>query len=246
MGSTPDPSTVRATDRVMTMTGTETDPKARKPRGEYAKTGAKRAAILDAALEVFAESGYRSGSLKDIATRVGMSEAGLLHHFKNKSDLLAAVLDRRDEQSLEFVDFTDPDGSVGLRGLVRLARYNASVPGVVELYTTLSAEATSPQHPAHDYFVRRYAFTREQASAMFSRLADDGRLAPGADPMRAAVATLAFMDGLQVQWLLDRSVVDMAAALEEFFRGFVSGFESEDDDKPDHEVDDFVPGEDVA
>ena len=233
---------VRDADKVMTMTDTETGPKARKPRGEYAKTGAKRAAILDAALEVFAESGYRSGSLKDIATRVGMSEAGLLHHFKNKSELLAAVLDRRDEQSLDFVDFNDPDGSVGLRGLVRLARYNASVPGVVELYTTLSAEATSPQHPAHDYFVRRYEFTREQASAMFGRLADDGRLTPGADPMRAAVATLAFMDGLQVQWLLDRSVVDMAAALEEFFQGFVVGFECE----ADVEADDFTPGEDVA
>ena len=54
--------------------------------------------------------------------------------------------------------------------------------------------------------------------------------------MRAAVATLAFMDGLQVQWLLDRSVVDMAAALEEFFRGFVNGF---DDVEPtDAEADD--------
>ena len=77
---------------------------------------------------------------------------------------------------------------------------------------------------------------------MFGRLADDGRLAPGADPMRAAVATLAFMDGLQVQWLLDRSVVDMAAALEEFFEGFVVGFERE----ADVEADDFTPGEDVA
>ena len=55
---------VRDADKVMTMTDTETGPKARKPRGEYAKTGAKRAAILDAALEVFAESGYRSGSLE--------------------------------------------------------------------------------------------------------------------------------------------------------------------------------------
>jgi hypothetical protein len=50
------------------------------------------------------------------------------------------------------------------------------------------------------------------------------------------------MDGLQVQWLLDRSVVDMAAALEEFFQGFVRGFEREGD----LEDDDFTPGEDVA
>ena len=82
------------------MTQTPSLPRVRKPRGEYAKTSAKRTAILDAALEVFAESGYRSGSLRDVAGKVGMSEAGLLHHFPNKSALLAAVLDRRDRRAL--------------------------------------------------------------------------------------------------------------------------------------------------
>src|SRR4051794_20610911 len=192
MGFDAPPPKDGATGMVRTMADTKTAPRARRPRGEYAKTSAKREAILDSALEVFAESGYRSGSLRDIATRVGMSEAGLLHHFKNKSELLAAVLDRRDQQSLKYVDFQHPDGMVGLRGLVHLAEYNASVPGVVELYTTLSAEATSPQHPAHQYFVERYQFTRERVSEMFARMASEGRLVPGIDPMRAAVATLAF------------------------------------------------------
>src|SRR6476660_3397787 len=130
-------------DMVRTMTNTETAPKTRQPRGEYAKTGAKREAILDAALEVFAESGYRSGSLREIAQRVGMSEAGLLHHFRSKSALLMAVLDHRDDLSRAVVDFEDPDGVAALRGLVALADRNASTPGVIELYCTLSAEATS-------------------------------------------------------------------------------------------------------
>ncbi len=33
------------------------------------------------------------------------------------------------------------------------------------------------------------------------------------------------MDGLQVQWLLEPSSTDMAEALAEFFRGFVTGFD---------------------
>ena len=147
-------------DTVRIVTQTPSPPRVRKPRGEYAKTGAKRTAILDAALEVFAESGYRSGSLRDVAGKVGMSEAGLLHHFPNKSALLAAVLDRRDQHSLELVPFGGPDGAVSLRGLVELAAYNASVPGVVELYCILSAEATAPDHPAHEYFIGRYEYTR--------------------------------------------------------------------------------------
>jgi len=203
------------------MTETTAPPRTRKPRGEYAKTSAKRTAILDAALEVFAESGYRSGSLRDVALRVGMSEAGLLHHFPNKSALLAAVLDRRDEHSLTRVPIRGDDGAATVRGLIELAAYNASVPGVVELYCILSAEATSPAHPAHEYFVGRYEFTRSNLRTAFEILEGEGRLAPGVKPQKAAVATIAMMDGLQVQWLLDRESVDMAEELRAFFAGFV-------------------------
>ncbi|MFJ6653408.1 TetR/AcrR family transcriptional regulator [Microbacterium sp. NPDC091313] len=197
----------------------------RRPRGEYAKSEATRQAILDAALEVFAVSGYRAGSLREIAQRVGMSEAGLLHHFPRKSALLQAVLDHKDDLARSIVDFQIEDGVQALRDLVELARYNASMPGVIELFCTVSAEATAPGHPAHEYFQRRYAFVRDSVADAFVRIRESGRLAPGIDPRRAAVATVALMDGLQVQWLLDPSSTDMAADLSEFFRGFVRGYD---------------------
>lgn len=207
------------------MTGAAEKSAGRKPRGEYAKSEAKRKAILDAALEVFAESGFRAGSLREVAQRVGMSEAGLLHHFRNKGTLLQAVLDHRDDLAREIVDFEKADGVDALRGLVHLARVNAASPGVVELYCVLSAEATAPDHPAHAYFVRRYEYVREVIGAAFQRIADSGRLLPGVDPGRAAVTTIALMDGLQVQWLFEPTSTDMAEALSEFFRGFVKGFD---------------------
>lgn len=194
---------------------------ARKVRGEYAKTRERRQAILDAALEVFAEAGYRSGSLRDIAQRVGMSEAGLLHHFRNKVALLEAVLEHRDDRARELVPIESENGAAVLRGLVRLAEYNASIPGVVELFCTLSAEATAPDHPAHAYFVRRYEFTRGNLERSFTGLQAQGRLKAGMTPHHGAVTIIAMMDGLQVQWLLDRSVVNMADALRELFSVFV-------------------------
>jgi AcrR family transcriptional regulator len=202
----------------------------RKPRGEYAKTRARKTAILDAALEVFAQSGYRSGSLRDVAAIVGISEAGLLHHFPNKVKLLEAVLEHRDDLSRDKVDVDAADGALTLQGLVDLAVYNASVPGVVELYCTLSAEATSSDHPAHDYFVRRYEGTRSTIAGAFSRLDDDDRLKLRVDPLRAAIATIALMDGLQVQWLLDPGVVNMARELSDFFDSLVKGFRESDVD----------------
>lgn len=203
----------------------ETATRARKrggPRGEYAKSSATREAILDAALEVFA-SGYNSGSLRDIANKVGMSEAGLLHHFKSKSALLEAVLDKRDQRVREIIDISSENGMEVLRGSVALARYNASNPGVVQLYCTLSAESTSPAHPAHAYFLKRYESVRDNITRSFEDIAREGRLMAGLTPRRAAIATIAMMDGLQVQWLLDRDVVDMGDALQEFFDAMIVG-----------------------
>ena len=197
-----------------------------RPRGSYAKSDVTRAAILEAALDVFARGGYRSGSLREIAEQVGMSEAGLLHHFPNKSALLAAVLDLRDQHSLSMVPLRGEDPYEALRGLITLARYNASVPGVVDLYCTLSAEATSPNHPAHDYIVGRYAFTFENMRDSFQRCADHGTLREGVTPANAARATIALMDGLQVQWLLDRDSVDMGDELSIYLHGIVD-FEDE-------------------
>lgn len=194
---------------------------ARGRRGEYAKSREKREAILDAALEVFAEAGYRSGSLREIAARVGMSEAGVLHHFRSKVALLEAVLEHRDDNSRLLVPIESNDGAAVLRGLVELAAHNASIPGVVELYCTLSAEGTSPDHPAHGYFVRRYEYTRGNIERAFTALESEGRLRAGMTPHRGAVTMIAMMDGLQVQWLLDRSVVDMAQELRDLFSVFV-------------------------
>jgi len=204
---------------VMTMTDTIAPAESRR-RGSYAKTEATRKSILDAALEVFSGSGYRSGSLREIAGLVGMSEAGLLHHFRNKSALLEAVLEERDDRARALVPIESNDGAAVLRGLVELAAYNASIPGVVELYATLSAEATAPDHPAHAYFVRRYEYTRGNIERAMTDLQSRGRLRNGMTPRRAAITIISMMDGLQVQWLLDRSVLDMAEELRVLFTTF--------------------------
>lgn len=179
-------------------------------RGPYRKTRDVRRRILDAALEVFAESGYRSGSLREIATRVGMSEAGLLHHFPSKIELLREVLAHRDERADRIVDRGGEDGIATLAGVIELARLNATEPGAVEIYCVLSAEATSPDHPAHEFFVNRYAALRQQMTATFERLREGGLLREGVEPRKAAVRLIAIWDGLQVQWLLNRDCLDMA------------------------------------
>jgi AcrR family transcriptional regulator len=189
--------------------------------GGYARGRATRGLVVDAAMELFGEVGYRAASLREIAARSGITHPGLLHHFPTKAALLSAVLARRDEQDTERYPLTGPAVDQ-LRSLIGLVQHNVDAPALVELHAILSAEATDPGHPAHAWCVARYVETRRLFRQAFERAAVDGVLHADVDPATAAVALAALMDGLQVQWLLDRSSVDMVAVVRDHLNRLVS------------------------
>lgn len=181
-----------------------------------------RTLILQTALEQFGEQGYRGASLRDIASRCGISHPGLLYHFPTKEALLLAVLGHRD-----FVDRTEQasvtdTGLDVLRRLVRSASVNQSRPGIVELFVVVSAESTAPDHPAHDFFRERYARLVDEVTQAYEVVEADGQLASGVEPRCAAQQLIALMDGLQVQWLLDNDAVDMPSALSALIAGHLT------------------------
>jgi AcrR family transcriptional regulator len=190
----------------------------------YAKGRAKRRQLVEEATALFGEVGYRSASLREVAARCGISHPGLLHHFPSKELLLRAVLEHRDDVDAERFALGEGSGTQRLDRVVALVAHNAQVPGIVELFATLSAEASAPDHPAHEYFVARYERTRRRFADLFRALAEEGRLGPGVDPDDLATSTIAVIDGLQVQWLLDRTSVDMAASLRRFLAMVVPGW----------------------
>jgi len=175
-------------------------------RGAYAKTAERRRTILATALEVFAESGFRGASIREIASRVGMTDTGVLHHFGGKGKLLLEVVKQKEDEDAEAL------GDPYLRDLVAK---NGTRSGTVRLFTTLSAESTDPEHPAHDHFVNRYESVRAHVTERLAQESAGGRISPTVDPSLAARIMLAVMDGLQIQWLLDPSL-EMDAAYNDF------------------------------
>ena len=184
----------------------------RKPRGAYAKTPARRQEIVDAAVEVFSSSGFHKGSLRDVAERVGLSQAGLLHHFPSKEHLLQAVLTWRDDQAAAWLGDPLPEGVDLLHGMVKL----------VELHVILSAEGTSADHPLRTYFIERYATGFRLIRDAFRTAEARGQVKPGVDGDVAARTVIALMDGLQVQWLLHRDDVDMAGDLRVYIQSLLA------------------------
>lgn len=172
----------------------------------------RRAQILDAAVAVFGRQGYRQGSLKTVADEIGLTIQGLLHYFPTKEELLLAALERRNEADQEALDAAYASGGM-LESCRHILRRNLERPGFMRLFVTLAAEATDPEHPAHDYFLRRYRGAAGQFKDYLRRDIRAGRLTPDLDIDDAASQVIALMDGLQLQYLL-RPGFDLIAAFD--------------------------------
>ncbi len=72
---------------------------------------ARRTQILDAAAIVFAEKGFHSTTIKDIAVKAGIAHGTVYIYFENKSSLLLAIFDRMKasiiEEHMPFIPPTD-------------------------------------------------------------------------------------------------------------------------------------------
>jgi AcrR family transcriptional regulator len=185
-------------------------------RGSYAKGRERREAILAAANDLFAVQGFRGASLAAIAARVGLSEAGVLHHFPSKEHLLLELLELRHERDGERIERMLAEHPGLLATQLALCRDNQRSPGLVRLFTILAAESVDDDHPAHDWTVERYARLRARLT---ERLRDEqraGRVRADVDPGLVAPQILAMFDGLQLQWLLAPNEVDMSAVFADF------------------------------
>jgi TetR/AcrR family transcriptional regulator of autoinduction and epiphytic fitness len=67
-------------------------------------TDRKRAAILDAAMAEFRQSGYAATSMDRIAASAGVSKRTVYNHFPSKEALFAQILEQLWERSMEGVD----------------------------------------------------------------------------------------------------------------------------------------------
>ena len=129
----------------------------------------RRTAILDAAVESFGKLGYYGTSLQRIATEVGLTKAGVLHYVGSKEGLLKLWR--------------------------QVVAVNNKRPALVHMFSTLSAEALDPAHPAHDYFADRERRTVTMALNINWAVPEDVNVE------HVLQAGFSMMDGLQLRWL---------------------------------------------
>lgn len=173
----------------------------------------RRQQIFDEAIEIIGQRGYRGFSLQELAQRCGLSNAGLLHHFPSKDQLLIALLnerDRRDYAALEEagLHYRDKDPTqIPLESLYQMLREvvvrDSNRPEIVRLYAVLRAESLDEDHPAEPFFVARAQRTLDELTRMLTPHC--------ADPKATARQLIGFHGGLEEQWLREKRGFDLVA-----------------------------------
>lgn len=175
-------------------------------RGPYLKGVAKRAEIVQAAAKIFARYGYLAGSLGQIAAEVGSTKATLIKYFDSKEGLLIAVLQHWSKETE-----SQQGDTPGLAFFISLARtmvYHLNHVGYIELFLTLSTEATNLNHPARDFISERYISVFRQFRQNLAIAVAEGEILPMTERQmeREARLFIAAMDGIELQWILDREI----------------------------------------
>jgi AcrR family transcriptional regulator len=181
---------------------------------------ARQQQILDVAFGLFADHGYRATTLAQVADAVGITEAGVLHHFPSKEALLQAVLDARDLS-------VDPDvqlwiaeaggGVASVRRMAALAQPLLDDPRLARFDAVVGGESVGDAAVGRDHFRDRLRLIRKSLAAMLADGVRSGEIRRDTDVDAVAAEITAFMNGIQTQWLLDPRKVNLRQAYDHYF-----------------------------
>ncbi|MFJ4616968.1 TetR/AcrR family transcriptional regulator [Streptomyces sp. NPDC088812] len=185
----------------------------RGPRGGYTTGRARRTQILEAALLRFGQDGYRKTSLARVARDAEITDAGLLHHFRDKQQLLLAVVEYWHERADVRWERVSDSVRDAFRCHLEDTAETLAMPGMVELAVVIGAESTAPDHPAHEHFTGwQEKGVRELADRLRAG-SRSGELRADLDHEGIARECAALDAGLQQQWLAGGRSFDVIAIM---------------------------------
>jgi AcrR family transcriptional regulator len=156
----------------------------RDPGDEANPRRGTRERIQSVALELFAEQGYETTSLREIAERLGVTKAALYYHFKSKEDIVSSLVEDYFGQIDALIEWgRSRPGTAESRGAV-LSRYFGIVEEGSEVFRMLhqnQAALSSLASAKH-----RSELFRERMDGLVGILTEPD--APLAGQIRAAVA----------------------------------------------------------
>ncbi|MCW5951150.1 MAG: TetR/AcrR family transcriptional regulator [Propionibacteriaceae bacterium] len=184
-------------------------------RGPYKVGVQRRQRIIAAADRRFSTDGYHQTQVAAIAKDVGITDAGLLHHFPSKLHLLIAVSQHRfslaNESWSQLGD--EPPFLTILASMWHVADAGVKEPARVELDVIAAAEAIAPTSLAHQEYIAGHNAAIADTAERFRVCLARGELHPWVEPEGLARECFAIGNGLNSQWIMSNQGFDLSETL---------------------------------
>ncbi|MFD8335894.1 TetR family transcriptional regulator [Streptomyces solisilvae] len=174
-----------------------------------------RQRILDAAVEIAGERGYEGTSIAAVSAKCGLPASSIYWHFKDKDDLIAAVIERSFDTWLTAVALPDESAGTALERVTTMAanvaRSLLDAPDFLRLGLMLALERRPAEPRGRTVFLQVRATTREKIAETI------GTLFPelGQDAVQALTTyAIAGADGLFVQREINGEAIDLVGMFE--------------------------------
>lgn len=136
--------------------------------------GSTKQAVLEAALDVFAEHGYRDGSVAKICERAGANRAAVNYHFGSKENLYREVWRHGEEETRRAFPFEPRDGAVSpklrLKWLMRSFLKSTFDPGTPGKFARIVAHEL---HEPHEFLTEDREALPEHLESVFRPIIRD-------------------------------------------------------------------------
>ncbi|MFE0700557.1 TetR family transcriptional regulator [Streptomyces sp. NPDC058872] len=174
-----------------------------------------RQRILDAAVEIAGERGYEGTSIAAVSAKCGLPASSIYWHFKDKDDLIAAVIERSFETWLAAVELPSEETGTPLERVTAMAgnvgKSLIDAPDFLRLGLMLALERRPAEPRGRTVFLQ----VRDIARAKIAEMAQ--ALVPDLDEESVHALTtyaVAGADGLFVQREINGDDVDLVAMFE--------------------------------
>jgi AcrR family transcriptional regulator len=172
-----------------------------------------RERILDAATEIAAERGYEGASIALVSAKCGLPASSIYWHFKNKDDLIAAVIERSFGDWLKAwqapIEGSPQDRLVGLA--MQIAKALLDSPDFIRLGLMLSLERRPVEPRARAMFLQLRAQTFDDLVETMRGFTPD---LTDAQVHQLVTYAIAGADGLFIAKEIGGDAVDLLALFE--------------------------------
>ena len=204
---------------------------------------AKKAEILHAAMQVFAEKGVGRTKMADIAVAAGIGKGTIYEYFRSKEEIFAEAFRLVSEQTLQLMNqalHQSTDAETKLYRLldISLVEFMEHGEHFIEIMMDFWAEGVRK----HDHTMMQmvnlkslYEGYRQAVARVLEQGIQEGQFRP-MDVQLNASLLIAALDGLMLQWTLDRSLFTFRKAGRVLLHSFLYGIRQSRDKEKNHET----------